>query len=227
MIALLLNYCYTLQYTMKKITLLLFVFSFFLNFYSFGEGTGQLNPPLIPITTVPMATAPVARCNATRLTQLVIWNEGATGNSYTYQTLTNGIAQNVHEKRLQFHVENSTTEMVYIGLRAEAGYEALHYRIVDPLGNIVVNSTPFPTAGNNGYIADYARAAYGPNGTRRANDAAVGTNGYTPIIFDPTMTGDYWIEFNVGLTANTTLGIIRLFRYYGSQYSSSTPNCRR
>ena len=62
------------------------------------------------------------------------------------------------------------------------------YRIKDPNGNIVVGPAALPLSGN-GHIDTYTEAVNGPSGI-------VGASGYSSLVYNPLMTGDYYIEFN-------------------------------
>ncbi len=195
---------------MKKITLFLFPLFLLINFSSFGEGTAQLNPPAIPVTVVPMAATPVPQCNPA-LTILQVWDK--TGrNSFSYGAPA--------DKRLYFHIADFNNERIYLGMRRATGN--LHYRIYRPDGVLLVASTPVPTAGA-GFINTYAEAVYGPDNILRPDGVAIGTSGYTPSIYAPTMNGDYWIEFNEGLTANTTTGRPTYFDLSVANISGVTP----
>ncbi len=107
------------------------------------------------------------------------------------------------ENRLKISILDNTIENIYFGLHArERGGTAPatdgFYRIIDPAGNVVVAATPIPTAGV-GFITNYARAVAGPN------IGGATPTGYTPILFDPTMNGDYYIELYPGTNAGATL----------------------
>lgn len=70
----------------------------------------------------------------------------------------------------------------------------VEYQIKDPNGNIVVGPTLLPTTGA-GYISTWDQANIGPT------TLAGNTGGYTPLTYSPTMTGDYYIEFNFDYTS--------------------------
>lgn len=66
-------------------------------------------------------------------------------------------------------------------------YSKLKFRIKDPSGNVVYAESSMPTSGHDGYIDSYAEAYYGPkNGSN---------GGYDYLELQPTMNGDYYIEF--------------------------------
>ncbi len=95
--------------------------------------------------------------------------------------------------RLYIHIAK-TTETVYFGFNPDnktLGNGT--FRIKDPSGNVVYKRTNVPIKKGNGFIENYAQACAGPNidGTN--------SNGYTPLSFSPTTTGDYYIEFTTKL----------------------------
>ncbi|WMX13273.1 cadherin-like domain-containing protein [Aureispira sp. CCB-E] len=98
----------------------------------------------------------------------------------------------ISENILKISINDHTVENLYLGLNA---WERItnqpvtdgFYRIVDPLGVEVVPPTPIPVAGP-GFIATYAQAVAGPN-VNGLNPA-----GYPPIVFNPTVNGDYRVE---------------------------------
>jgi len=93
------------------------------------------------------------------------------------------------EHRLNFNICN-IGEKVFFGFNQSDN--DVYYRIKDPNGNLVsiggntINQVPTTGAG---YITNYNRAYNGPT-------AVVGASGYNALSFTPTMTGDYYIEFN-------------------------------
>ena len=95
------------------------------------------------------------------------------------------------EHRLHISICNSG-EKIYYGFgyiknsTGDIQYDVV-YQIKDPNGNIVVGPTPVPTSGS-GFIPNYNQAFYGP--------APVNPSGYTPLLYTPTMLGDYYIEFD-------------------------------
>lgn len=106
------------------------------------------------------------------------------------------------QNRIRFHIADHNAENFYFGIRA---YDRAttpvqvepYYRIVNAAGTQVVAPTQITIAQQ---ITTYARAVVGPNiGTE--------TNGYTPLSFDPTANGEYYIEIyvsgDVGATATT------------------------
>ncbi len=94
-----------------------------------------------------------------------------------------------------------TSEKVYFGMKFRNNSAnwatTTSYRIKDPSGTVVWGPFPsVPTSGNPGYITSYARAVAGP-----AQIVGAGT-GYNALVFNPSTTGDYYIEFNYTITGN-------------------------
>jgi hypothetical protein len=85
----------------------------------------------------------------------------------------------------------------------------VEYQIKDPNGNVVVGPAVLPTSGG-GYISTWDQANIGPT------TLAGNTGGYTPLTYTPTMTGDYYIEFNY--TGNDRCR----FKYFDITVGSST-----
>jgi len=94
------------------------------------------------------------------------------------------------EERLNIHIAN-VGEKVYYGFGDAYDYNQyvvtdMVYRIKDPNGNVVVNQTNISSL-VAGHIYSYSEAVAGPN--------TFNTAGYNPLVFTPTMTGDYYMEF--------------------------------
>lgn len=118
---------------------------------------------------------------------------------------------------MYFDIKDHNTENLYFGFdwrqyTATAGNAPrltnLYYRILAPDGSIALATTRWNPGGlaigngGTGVIANYTAAFNGPNiGTT--------TTGYTPLVFDPTANGSYWIEFfrsdDGGLSMDITL----------------------
>ncbi len=105
--------------------------------------------------------------------------------------------------RLNIRIANPN-ERIYMGFRMLAGYTgAMFMRLRDPNGNIVFGPMQLPQTGvpltpvGPGFIANYAQAVAGPN-PQGACPPPHNTNpgGYLPLFFQPTIAGDYYIEFN-------------------------------
>lgn len=99
------------------------------------------------------------------------------------------------DNRIYFNIGNSTSENLYFGfdwrgysVGIPARLSNLYYRIKNPSGTVVQSGLWNNTLGSAGSIDTHAKALIGPN---------IGsvTTGYTPLVFDPTVTGEHWIEF--------------------------------
>lgn len=90
--------------------------------------------------------------------------------------------------RLHIQVCN-TNETVFFGFKVVSN-STTYFRIKRPDGTDVPGFSHqlVPTSGN-GYISTYSSAVAGPA-------SIVGASGYADLSFSPTMTGDYYIEFN-------------------------------
>lgn len=120
------------------------------------------------------------------------------------------------DNRLYFDIKNHNNENLYFGFDwrqySASGGDAprlqnLYYRIRRPNGSVVSGPTLWNPAnlgigvGGAGVINNYTSAFNGPN---------IGsvTNGYTPLVFDPSENGSFWIEFyrsdDNGVTMITT-----------------------
>ncbi|MHC1774932.1 MAG: PKD domain-containing protein [Lentimicrobium sp.] len=117
--------------------------------------------------------------------------------------------------RLNIRISNFANEKIYLGFGYVTDYgidpeitDDVNFQIKDPSGNIVpgyqlrpVPNTPF----TDGFIETRAEALSGPD----INNTNPG--GYDPLVLDPTMNGDYVLEFDF---ENAYQGISRLFRYF-------------
>lgn len=99
------------------------------------------------------------------------------------------------DNRIYFNIGNSSSENLYFGfdwrgysVGAPARLSNLYYRIKNPSGTVVQSGLWNNTLGSAGSIDNHAKALIGPN---------IGgvTTGYAPLVFDPTTTGEHWIEF--------------------------------
>ncbi|GHB67277.1 hypothetical protein GCM10007390_20730 [Persicitalea jodogahamensis] len=120
--------------------------------------------------------------------------------------LANGSYFNTSEdNRLYFSIKNFSTESLYFGFdwRDYSGSSAnlatpVYYRIMNPDGTVALGPTLWTGTGN-GKINTYAQAVAGPN-----INGSVPT-GYSPLVFNPTVNGEYWIEYWLGTsTTNST-----------------------
>lgn len=104
------------------------------------------------------------------------------------------------EYRLNIRISNHNTENIYIGFGNAVSYfdtnyivHSVRYQIKDPAGNNVSGFSlrDIPDApGEPGYIQYRGSANSGPN-INNTNPS-----GYTPLVLDPQLNGDYFIEFS-------------------------------
>ncbi|SOE23936.1 hypothetical protein SAMN06298216_4308 [Spirosomataceae bacterium TFI 002] len=102
------------------------------------------------------------------------------------------------EDRIYFHISNHQTENFYFGARvmtagSGSNLSDVYYCIKDSLGNLVSPRTKFISN-----ISSYDQAVAGPNIN------ASNPSGYAPIVFDPTINGNFYIEFYRSSTAGVT-----------------------
>ncbi|MDI5951098.1 MBG domain-containing protein [Flavobacterium yafengii] len=110
--------------------------------------------------------------------------------------LSNGSYFNAPEdNRIYFNIANASTENLYFGFdwrEYSVGnpnrINNLYYRIRRPDGTVAVTALWNSANSVAGSIDSHAKALAGPN---------IGsvTTGYTPLVFDPTVSGEHWIEF--------------------------------
>jgi hypothetical protein len=89
---------------------------------------------------------------------------------------------NVNGDYIQDEIDNGN--IVYWRLKAPNGAVVASNSIPEYNGGTTASST-------TGYIGNYTQALNGPD-----NIDGVGTAGYTPRTYDPTVNGDYYFEFN-------------------------------
>lgn len=123
--------------------------------------------------------------------------------------------------RLFIHINDYTTERIFVGFQKANSSQNVFYRIKRPDGTVVAGPTAIPTSGN-GYISSWSEANIGPR-TLTGN-----TNGYRPIELNlnaaaaTRFNGDYYIEFN---TSSTTANTTEIFlNYYDITVASGTSN---
>ncbi len=92
-------------------------------------------------------------------------------------------------------------ERMYFGFRTSNIAQVTFFRVRDPLGNIVFGPVQIPTAAAPGLINTYAQAVAGPS--------ALVAGGYNALSYTPTMTGNYYIEFNANSPTVNTIGARR------------------
>lgn len=122
------------------------------------------------------------------------------------------------ENRLNFSICN-LGEKVYFGFQQNDN--DVYFRIKDPNGNLVsINGNtinPIPQSGQQGYIKNYNQAVTGPK--------QITSGGYNALSFTPTMTGDYYIEFNPkksGQAADVIWAQKRVFKYFDITVASAS-----
>lgn len=102
--------------------------------------------------------------------------------------------------RLNIRVKNHTNEKIFIGLGQMVDYYSnstvykdVKFTIKDPADNTVPGFLlkPTPALGEAGFIETYEQAVDGPY------DPVANPLGYAPLIVDPEMNGDYYIEFEI------------------------------
>lgn len=99
------------------------------------------------------------------------------------------------DNRIYFNIANNATENLYFGFNwhnyASSGSSPtisnMYIKIFNPSGALVSGPTQLNNSGA-GFISTYAQAVAGPN------VAGSAPTGYTPLSFDPSVNGDYWIE---------------------------------
>jgi hypothetical protein len=134
---------------------------------AYAEGTATISP------------------SSANITALAIIPSGGSG-SYL------GCSQ---DNRIYFNIANNATENLYFGFNWR-NYSApgvnptianMYIKIFNPSGVQVSGPTQLNNTGA-GFISTYAQAVAGPN------VAGSTPTGYTPLSFDPTVNGDYWVE---------------------------------
>jgi hypothetical protein len=99
------------------------------------------------------------------------------------------------DNRIYFRI-NSNNERLYYGFNwrnysstvaPNPAISNVYMRIFDPAGNQVAQVN-LPTSGN-GYINTWSAASIG------ANVSGSHPGGYTPLSYNPSSTGEYWVEF--------------------------------
>ena len=108
--------------------------------------------------------------------------------------------------RLYFTISDYTTEKVYLGFKKNsATSQDVYFRIKRPDGTIVFTGIAPPSSvGGAGWISTWSQANIGPS------NLSGNTGGYLATVFDPSLitnshyNGDYYIEFNIGTTANNS-----------------------
>ena len=131
-----------------------------------------------------------------QITSLVFTPSSGLGSNF-------GAAQ---EDRIYFRIGNHTTENFYFGLgnfvSSGTAISNVYYRILNSSGTVVQT----PVLLDRNQIDAHVKALVG------ANINGTAPTGYTPLLFDPTSDGDFYIEFyrsnDLGVTStNTTFNI--------------------
>ncbi len=159
-----------------------------------AEGTKQLEPKSAPLNSV---------CRLVLLQNLA---------EYRIPFALVGCAE---EYRLNIRVSDFKSEKIYLGFGNIIDYsydttiyKDVCYQVKDPDGNVVsgTNLQPMPPAvpGGAGFINTRAEAESGPD----INNSNPG--GYNPMIINPLMNGDYYIEFQIPPFVKNQ---IRTFKY--------------
>ena len=162
--------------TYKSILKTLFATVFFvlvLLSNGFGEGTKQLMPTSSPTL------------------QLVFYylnynSGGGWRNPF-------GVPGCAPEYRLNVHIKDPAIEKIYYGFKDPNNTDT-YYQIRDSTDAVVVSWTKVaeapvaPATTSAGYIDSWSEAKNGP-------DIGTVTAGYTPLIYQPTKSGDYYFEF--------------------------------
>lgn len=118
-------------------------------------------------------------------------------NVYQNTSGTGSVMNCPESKRIYIHITNPAIEKIDVGFKS--GVNTSFFRIFDPNGNIFVPGTQIPTVGNTaGRIQNNINNITGPSNT-------VASGGYTPLVYTPTLAGDYWIEFNRDNNFNTQI----------------------
>ncbi|HOW31968.1 MAG TPA: hypothetical protein PLP88_10385, partial [Bacteroidales bacterium] len=137
--------------------------------YSHAEGTKQLEP---------MGENPVL--------QLALYCLNYTGtNGWRNPFAIEGCDP---EYRLNVHIKDPTSEVIYFGFRNTNASGPLYFQLRDPNGNIAIPWTEVPTVPSPGYIDTWDEAFNGP-------DLGAMTSGYTPLTYTPSIDGDFYFEF--------------------------------
>ncbi|WP_298394846.1 DUF11 domain-containing protein, partial [Flavobacterium sp.] len=135
--------------------------------FMFGEGTPTLSP------------------NAANITAVLSAPDLQSGSYFNCS----------EDNRIYFNIANAGTERLYFGfdwrgysVGTPARLSNLYYRIKNPSGVVVLSGLWNNTVGSAGSIDTHAQALAGPN-------IGAVTNGYVPLVFNPTVSGEHWIEF--------------------------------
>ncbi len=141
------------------------------------------------------------------------------------------------DNRLYVTVADHTVEKIYLGFKARSN--PAYFRVKRPDGTIMSGPHLIPsTSGSVGYINSWAEAAAGPD--------KFNANGYSAVVVDPDVSGDFYVEINQGsptikaappptnggytydffdiTVADTTSNTIKEGRVWAKQWALSTGN---
>ncbi|MBE0646233.1 MAG: hypothetical protein IH596_00445 [Bacteroidales bacterium] len=154
-------------------TCLFFILSLFLAFFTFqtyGEGTKELMPD---------------SANNKRA-YILIANGNVGGNYRDPFALYNGDTN----YRLFINISDHVKEKIYFGIGASTSGGAVNLRLHRPDGVVVWSGTTPNAVGQQGYIRYYKQAYVGPT--------KLSPSGYSALVVDPTVNGNYFLTFQVG-----------------------------
>ncbi|MDO9255069.1 MAG: gliding motility-associated C-terminal domain-containing protein [Bacteroidales bacterium] len=166
---------------------------------SFAEGTKQLEPNGAPSNSV---------C------KLVL-----SQNSIEYR-IPFALVNCKEDFRLNIRISDFINEKIYLGFGQMINYADdaiiytdVKYQIRDPKGNVVAgySLSQLPrNSGNPGFITTRSQVDAGPNIDN------LNTQGYTPLVINPGMNGDYSIEFEIPVPAagTPTSSEMRVLKYF-------------
>lgn len=156
---------------LKRLIVLLCVFASVFNFDTKAEGTKTVSP------------------TSNNLTSLVIIPYRNSGSFLNCN----------EDNRIYFRIKDHTVENFYFGFDWRqyrngvtsgtiSNLTDVYYRIRRPDGSVVVGPTLWNPNNAAGKINSYAQALAGPNIN------GLNPTGYTPLTFDPSVNGEFWIE---------------------------------
>lgn len=159
------------QTLLTRLIVLVCTIASVINFDAIAEGTKTISP------------------TASNLTSLVIIPYR---NSGSYLNCN-------EDNRIYFRIKDHTVENFYFGFDWRqyrngvtsgtiSNLTDVYYRIRRPDGSVIVGPTLWNPNNNAGKINTYAQALAGPNIN------GLNSSGYTPITFDPSTNGEFWIE---------------------------------
>jgi gliding motility-associated-like protein len=160
-----------------------------------AEGTKQLEPKGVPAI-------------ANSICKLVLFE-----NKLEYR-IPFALVDCDEDYRLNVRISNFVTEKIYLGFgyigdyaNDTLKYDDVSYQVKDPAGNIVAGYglQPMPSPGNDGFIESRDQVDQGPDIN------SLNPGGYKPLIINPAMNGDYFIEFKIPSFVRNQIRIIKYF----------------